>query len=578
MAKIEKTAELDYEILLWDLWERPEAPTVNIKEIDRIKLASYGVPVAIYSAISLAVMLPLLWPGYILTLDMVFTPQLRMPDTVSSSYLFHSALHYLNMLLPSDIIQKIMLLAILLTSALGMHYLVRYAQNPKDRANEFGLWGAYIAGFVYAVNPFTYSRFMSGQYAVLLGYALLPIFLRVLMQFFAVPTLKRGLIVGIWMTLIGILSIHTLALAGVLIVGSLAVGIWKFRKNITIIFNAFIYSLAGLSLFLVASGYWLLPLLLGSSNQSLAVAGFSSGDQAAFATIGNGITGKLGNILQLQGFWAEGQGLYILPQDSIRVWPVVVVIIWVIIGFGIKKTWREYRATSVLLLTVGLTSIILALTGVGGAGLLSGLREPHKLLGLLALTYAFFAGFGTAAILTWGKKHGQIVLTAISILVLILPVLYTPTMFWGFSGQLSPRQYPDDWQMINSRLNQDADNFKVLSLPWHLYMHYQFSGRIIANPSEHFFDKPFIASNQLEFKNASPTFPDATKSQLNLIVPYAADSSRLGDVLDKLDIKYILLTKTFDYKDYAYLDKKADLKIVSETPNLKLYRNLAYGK
>ena len=168
---------------------------------------------------------------------------------------------------------------------------------------------------------------------------------------------------------------------------------------------------------------------------------------------------------------------------------------------------------------------------------------------------------------------------AVGVFVITLPILYTPTMVWGFSGQLSPREYPADWYAINEQLNRDATDFRVLSLPWHLYMHYQFAGRVVVNPTEAFFDKPMISSNELEYKHASPTFPDPGKRLLNQeILPNAAKNPNFGKELDELNIKYVLLAKTYDYKDYDYLDKHPSLQLVSETQNLKLYRNLAYGK
>ena len=181
MAQIEKTAEP--ELLHWDLWKKDKTDKLVVPAIDNTKLTNLGRPVLVYCLLALAVMLPLLLPGFILTLDMSFTPELRMPEYMSSSYLFHTALHYLNVILPADIIQKILLFSILLLSGLGMHFLVRHIQDAKDKGGEFALWGAHVAGAVYMINPFTYSRFMTGQYAVLLGYALLPFFVLSLLRF-----------------------------------------------------------------------------------------------------------------------------------------------------------------------------------------------------------------------------------------------------------------------------------------------------------------------------------------------------------------------------------------------------------
>ena len=535
---------------------------------------AWALPLALYGALALAVMLPMLTPGYILTLDMAFTPELRMPENISSSYLFHAALHYLNFVLPGDIIQKILLLTVLILSGLGAHFLVRHIQASKNRAGEFASWGAFIAGAIYMINPFTYSRFMAGQYAVLLGYALLPFFMRSLLRFFAVPTFNRMLAVTGWAIVISIVSVHTLGLLAILTTAAVAACAWKHRHNQA----AVTYAATGLIIFVLASGYWLLPLIGGSSNQGQAVSGFTTSDQQAFQTTGGDLAGQIGNVLQLQGFWAEGRGLYLLPQDQLPGWVFVVLAVWFLVGAGLRWIWQRRRPTALFISASALAAITLSVTGTDDwHSALAGFREPHKFIGLLALAYALLAGLGAASLLKWAKRRSEKTFSVLAVALLIIPVLFTPTMFWGFAGQLSAREYPADWHQINNQLNQDTSDFRVLSLPWHLYMSYPFAGRIIVNPSEQFFDKPVIASNELEFKGASPTFPDADKKLLGQhIMPTAAGNPHLGEEFGKLNIKYVLLAKTFDYQDYEYLDHHSDMRLISETRNLKLYRNLAY--
>lgn len=572
MASVSEPTEI-----LWDLRVRGLLPKPVVRPIDKSALLARTKPGLTYSALALAVLLPCLAPGYILTLDMAFTPNLRLPDHVSSSYLFTAGLHYLNLIIPSQIIQKLMLFSIILLSGLGMHYLVRHIQQTKDETGA-AAWGAYVAGALYAVNPFTYSRFMAGQYAVLLGYALLPFLVRAGLQFFSVPTLLRAVVVSGWLTAISIVSLHTLGLAVIVLLVSFGVFVWRQRHNLGILRPVAWYGVVAVVLFIVSSGYWLTPLVTGGSNQAQAAASFGAADRQAFATAGGNAAAKLGNILQLQGFWAEGQGLYLLPADQFPGWPIVVLALWTLVGIGAVWLWRNHRGIAVIVLGSALLAIAIALFGFGGFRPLAGYREPQKFIGLLAMAYAICAGLG-AAFLFERFSQRRIALTISICAVALLPVLLTPTMFWGFSGQLAPREYPADWYAMNMRLNQDPADFRVLSLPWHLYMHYQFAGRIILNPSDKFFDKPTIVSNELEYAGAAPTFPDADKSELtHQILPTAAGNPAFAGRLADLHVKYVLLSKTYDYRDYTYLDKQPNLTLLTETPNLKLYRNLAYDR
>ena len=129
---------------------------------------------------------------------------------------------------------------------------------------------------------------------------------------------------------------------------------------------------------------------------------------------------------------------------------------------------------------------------------------------------------------------------------------------------------------MNRRLDQDSADFKVLFLPWHLYMYFRFADRIIANPARDYFDKPVFVSNNLEYMGASPTFPDADKSRLNIILASAADGTHLGRQLTPLHIKYVLLDKDADYRTYGYLDQQADLRLVESNLSFRLYVNRAF--
>lgn len=539
----------------------------------------YVLPV--YSIAALLILWPLLGRGYILTLDMVFAPNLALPDVVTSSYLLHASLHFLNTIIPSDIIQKFLLGTILVLSGLGMHRLVSLFQTISSPVSVSQL-AAYSAGLFYMINPFTYSRFMAGQYSVLLGYAFLAFFTSALLRFVRQPSRKTSLILTGWILGISIVSIHTLGLAGVIGCVAAAQAMWRFRRDHVQLKQLGLYS-AGIAVTVVlASGYWLLPLVQGQGPLASSIATFHTSDQSAFRTEGSDIFSQVIHVLRLQGFWGEGEGLYLLPQDRFMLWPVIAIIVWVLVGIGARVLWRRNREICLLLISSTAIATILA-TGIGTAWLsqlvpyFAGYREPQKFVAIIGLSFAVFIGFALSHIrqkIT--KPSGRIVAGGLLAVVLFG---FTPVMFGGFDGQLVPRQYPADWYTVNDQLSRDDDTFQVLFLPWHLYMRYQFAGRVIAHPGSGFFDKPIISSDNPELQGARPAVGNVQKERLTQqILPQASASTRLGSQLQNLDIKYIILTKDADYRSYDYLNQQQDLQLIRETPTLKLYRNTAFRK
>lgn len=540
-------------------------------------------PYLVYGLLTLLVLAPMLKPGYILTLDMVFTPRLPMPDSVTPSYLFHLLLSVLSRVVPGDVIQKIILVVILLFSGVGMHRLMQHLRPVKAEQTEYETWGTYIAGMFYMINPYTYSRFMAGQYSVLLGYSLIPFFARALLRFLAAPTRKNVLYIAAWAVLVSIVSIHTVGLIVVLTIVAITLYWWRHRRQPAQIKAMWTNGLLGLAAIFITSCYWVIPLIAGDSTTAKAIENFGNADSQAFATVGGSALGKLGNIIRLQGFWAEGQQLYLLPQDRLPAWGLVGIIIWALVIFGGLSMWRRWKRSEVVIFAVAALSGTILAIGSFNQWLsdhllfFSGYREPHKFVALVALAYAILLGQGVIALLHRYKKRRKELSASIAMGVLmILPLAFAPTMLWGFDGQLSPRDYPDDWYAMNDTLKQEAKDAKTVFLPWHLYSHYGFAGRIIASPAERFFETPMIVSDDPEFAGIRPAVSDSLKQKIGSELGEAPRKLDLGSRLAPYDVKYVLLAKEYDVENYAYLDYQQDLRLVGETDSLKLYVNDAF--
>jgi hypothetical protein len=498
-----------------------------------------------YFIVALIIMGPLLAPGYVLTLDMVFAPP--FPDWL----------------------QKLGLLAGFVAAGVGAHRLFTALWRTDKR------WPAYFAGLFYMINPFVYSRFMAGQYQVLLGYVLLPFFVRAWLLFLREPSLKRAIAASFWLTLISVVSIHTFGLAILAILLFSAAQMYAKRADERWRRNALRHTAICIVLTLIASSYWLVPALLGQGRTVSAVAGFGSSDLAAFATSPNGF-GWLGNVLSLQGFWGDGKNLYLVPMDIFSWWWLPWIAVWALVIFGMYTSWQKQRAVTAPFIALIIIAAVLAIGTagtivaplnawlVGHVPFFAGYREPQKFVALIALGYAYFGAVAVAAL---AEKIKLAVLPLFALPVLIAPLLP------GFYGQLTPRQYPPDWFEANSYLQQANPNAKVLFLPWHLYMPFTFAGRDIANPAPRFFTNPIIISNDPEMAGAKSyaSTKDQQEIQTNIIPILKRSTKTIAPSLRMLNIRYVILAKELDYKMYANIDVEDGIKLVRETETLKLY-------
>lgn len=535
-----------------------------------MRFARKILPVLPSLAVGLVVLGPLLGPGFVLTMDMVFTPELRPPDHIDNTFLMYWPLYIVNAVLPADVIQKLLLLGIFVGGGFGVYRLL----DSLKHNGRLWLYAAQGASLIYVCNPFVYDRLMAGQYGVLLGYAFLPWFARAFIGLTNAPTARRAIAVAAWLVGVSIVSIHTIGFA-LLIAAGLAWLAWPnikdkmhFGRRIVLVFG----------LFIAASAYWIAPAMLGQGRIADSVQTFSSSQRHAFATADTNGETSLGAVLSLQGFWQDTRGLYILPIDFTPQWGFVRLAILAVIGVGIWRAWHVRRREAVAFLGVGIVAIVLALDIVGDffaatIPFFAGYREPQKFVALLALCYAYFAAWGLFALLWRAAQWRQWSVYPVCAGFVALVFAFTSPLLFGAQGQLRAAAYPSDWQVVNDRLNSDGRDFAVLYLPWHLYMSYDFAGRIIASPAPDYFDKPMIVSDDPELAGVSPQFHNATKQDVGqVILPAAAKGQDIAPLLRKHGIEYVLVTKELDYKNYDSLLTQPNLQNVMQTEHFYVYQ------
>ncbi len=525
-------------------------------------------PWFIYGALAVVIMGPLLLPGYILTIDMPWTPWLPEQTPGDSSWLFFTLLGWLGIVIPSMILQKLLLLAIFIVAGVGAYKLA------QDRV---GQWPAYFAGVVYVVNPFVYTRLVAGQYLILLGYALLPWFALALVKLLERPGWKRALYLAAWGFGVATVAIHDIGLIALLALVIVLAASWRHWP--VLLGSAKWLALAFVS-WLALCAIWLVPLVMGRSSTAQQIGEFSWNQFGGYITAGEQAWVPL-NTLALQGFWIDTAGKYALPSATGVLFWLAFALIAALVGLGIWRCVTRRDRLGIALVIAGLIAWILAM-GIAWPPVAPitrwlveyvpfyrGYREPQKWLALLALAYAYLGAVGLSVIHERLKGWRQDVAV---LLVCLLPLLWVPMLLWGAAGQLRSVEYPASWYELGRRLDSQPGQFKVLMFPWHQYIALDFAGRTVANPAPAFIGRPVISSHDPELPGVAAPRPADNIVIEDEVLTERFYARNAGSKLEPLGVRYIVLLKQSDWRLYKWLDRQEDLKLVEQTDGWKLYQ------
>ncbi len=568
-------------------------------------LQKWKIPLIIFGGISLLITIPLfLKPGMIFLLDINHLPKIPFPkNTTSNAFLYDLLWWFLNIFLPTGVIQKIILFFIFFLSGIGMFRLFSFLKKETSNIH----WGAYFAGIFYVLNPITYSRIMVGQWIFVLSYALLPWIIVSFLFLIKKPTLKKSIVVSIWFTLISIINLHV-GIITTFFLGILGSGFFLHEWLRTHRFPRQLIMAYFLSIlfFVLLNSYWLFPLIQGTTPPAeLAQTVINDVHILSFFTRPDSEYGIFWNTAALYGFWGDGSGYYHSQKVFTPYWFYLFVVIGLCIFWGIiislKKTsisrdgilLEKERTWYFSLFLVGFIAFWI-IVGVSftpikesvlwiyrNFTLFRAFREPQKFAALLAFIYAIFGGIGIRDMILRAERlqHKKIQWIRIILpgILMILPLLYSPGLFWRFHGQIKPSEYPKSWFNLNEFLNKDQESFQVLFFPWHQYMYLSFAQTVIFNPAQLFFNKPIIAGDNIEF---GPIYTQSTRQEskyiLEEILSKQKTLSNMGEKLLPLHVKYVILAFEADFFNYSFVDRQKDLRPIFEEENLKVYRNLAW--
>jgi len=394
-------------------------------------------------ALALAVLLlgPALGPGYLLTYDMVWVPDLALrsdflgvgtalPRAVPSD----AVVAVLDEVVPGMLLQKVVLLGTLVLGGLGAAQLAGRATLARV-----------VAVSVYVWSPFVVERLWIGHWPLLLCWAVLPWLVREGVRLREDPRLGAALP---FLVLAGSLSAN----AGLMSAATLlAVGATR-RTAVRLV-----------AVVVAANAPWAVAGLLHAGTAASATAG------SVFGLGGEGsLPGPLA-ALTLGGIWnAE-----VVPSSrTLLILPVALTVVLVALAaVGARPLARRLgRRTTAALVGLWLAGYGVAVLSWAAPGAVAWLASTVPGGGLLrdgARSLALCAPL-TAALVAAGVERcaGRCADRGLRVVVgvagALVPLAFLPDAAWGISGALRPADYPAEWAEARAALGAGQGDLLVL--------------------------------------------------------------------------------------------------------------------
>jgi hypothetical protein len=477
--------------------------------------------------LSVAVCAPLLAPGYVLSYDMVWVPDLALgrdawglgtalPRAVPSD----AVVALVDEVLPGQVVQKLILLASLGVAGAGA------ARVCLDR----GAAAAVAAASLYVWNPFVAERLVLGHWPLLVGYAALPWIV------LAGRRLRAGdrsawapLAVGLAVSAISAVGgVLGLAVALATQAGGAAATRWR-RVGLVVALSV-----------AVNAPWWV---------AGLAYPGGATTDPGAverFAVEPEGWLGRLGAVLSLGGVWnAE-----VVPDSRdtpIALLGVITIVAMVVVG------WRRWVATerpeAVAFLGLGAVGVGVALAGwvtpdavswlVSHGPGLGLLRDGTRFLPLLALGESIAFGWAVGLVAARLRRPAA---AFVAVLAAIWPLVLLPDLAWGADGRLDPVAYPADWYDARPAVEAMAADGDLVVLPFSAYRAPAWNdGHPVLDPAGRFFAVDTVVNDDLVVSGELIEGEDPRASEVEAVLADVSSADELADDLGGLGIAGVIV-------------------------------------
>jgi hypothetical protein len=468
---------------------------------------------------------PALGPGYVLSYDMVWVPQLSLrPDFLGLASSLprvvpsDAVVAVLDSVVPGMVLQKLVLLGSLLAGGLGILRLVPHLP----------LVGRLAAVTGYQWSPLVVERLLVGHWPVLVGWACLP----------WVLVLARG-----WRST-GTLPV---ALPLVVVLGSLSASA-GLATGTALAFAAAERGVrrwaAVLGLVLAANAPWLAAGLLhaGSARSSAAAA-------STFSLQAEGPVPAPVAALSLGGIW-NGD---VVPDSrtGIAGWlTAVLVVSLVVVGL---RTWLAAtdlptRRSLLGCWVVGMGVALLTWTAPDAVGWLASrvpgggvVRDGARMLVLAAPAVATAVGAGVSAVVA--KVDPGPARRFVGVGLVLLPVLLLADASWGVGGRLAAASFPDNYPAMRDAVAA-APGGDVLVLPLSSFRRPSWNGsRTVLDPVGRYQPRDYVSSDVLVVAGVAIPGEDPRVAQATAALSLPSPARR-ADALADLGIGVVVTDMT----------------------------------
>jgi hypothetical protein len=491
------------------------------------RITPHAPAAAVGLALGLIALGPGLAPGFLLSYDMVFVPSppfsaalLGLSGGPARAVPSDAVVTAAAQVIPSDVLQKLILLLIFSLACAGAAALLRDGWR-KLAGNPAPALACMVSAVFYGWNPYLAERLLIGQWALLLGYAALPWVLRELCVGPVRPRPWRLLALLLPAAIGGFAAMTVTGLAAVPAALARGAGRQRSGRLLTVLFSLGLLSLP-----------WLIPsLIVPVHTDPLGADLFAARADTPF--------GRLGSLVMLSGIWNAQTVPPGYGGTAAIFWLVIVAA--ALAGYVLcAGRWRLVPGLGAVGL-ICLATAAIGITSPGRAALraliaaspaFAVLRDGQQFVAGLALVEAIGLGAATAWLLEYGttarraapgtaadRARPERAAVALAVLALIAPLLMLPGLAFGEFGRLRPVQYPADWLTARRDIDASRTAGSVLLLPWAAYRRYPWNhGEAVYDPWNKLLSRPVISNDGLQVGRLTLTQESAASIRVNRIL------------------------------------------------------------